>query len=828
MGRGGRTATSFLVRDDLRRRWRLVVVVGVLVGLTAGAGLACIAGARRTQTSFPRHLEASNAADLEIDPGQLDPESDAALHALPGVEEASYWKTTSVFILNDEGRLREDAVGLLTITSDGRYLDMDEVSIIEGRRVDGDDPDEVMINEALAETADLGVGDTLPLGYFPTDPDSDFPTTDRPVDPIDATIVGIMALNEDVVSEQLETGLERLYFSPAYEPPDPSFDAAGFAWYGLRLTDGQAGADEVINEWNDVATRHNEEHQAEIEQGEVPQWLSVVRRTEDLQAKAELAVRPLVIALATFGLALSLTVLFLGSQALTRSARQESDRLRSLRQLGLDRGTLIRSSLAVPVVTVGIAVLAAFGTAWALSSRFPAGPFVGLEPHPGHDLDWVVLGAGVALLAVVPVGAVALTLNRSVSRLLQPEVRTDRSSRVALWLARGGAPEPVSAAVRLTAPGRGASYVPTRSVLTSTVVIVAVLVAGLVFGENLRTLDEEPLRFGWSGDGLVMSDGGYGGFVPPGEAPPEGSSDIVVEQYLADHDDVVGWRLVGGDRTAIDGRVTPGIMYGPSEGSGDDFQPVLLDGHAPQAADEVVLGRETLARAGKEIGDTVTLGTGDQTATIVGTAVFPVFGPILAVKTDLGVGAWVSADAQVFNFVGQDYGPPFNGLLIDLAPGSEVAQDETSEDLFPVIKPIEVTTTTDATRYEPALTAALGVTGLLAILLTLAAVVRRRRFELSMYRVLGFRPRQLRATIGLQGVIFGVGALVVGVPVGVVVGRELWRRFAHTLGVVDTTDVPWNLVAIAAGAVLVVTALSAVPPAIAAGRRRDQPRDERG
>lgn len=813
----GTTAASSLIRDDLRRRRRLVVTVGVLVGLIAGVGSAAIAGARRTDSSFPRHLEASQASDVEIDPGSLDPAADAALRSLPGVEEASWWATTGVYLLDEEGQVREETVGLLTITSDGRYLDMDRVTILEGRRVDDDAPDEIMINRAAAVGGGVEVGDRLPLGWLPFTEEG-FPDLEQePQNRIDAEVVGIMALNEDVVTDQLEAELPRLYVSPAYLPPQPGFSSTwyGFSWYGLRLTDGQGGADEAITAWNEAADAHN----ATIDEAAGDnRWLSVARRTEDMQTKADKAVRPLVIALATFGLVLVVTVTFLASQALTRSARQELQRKRILRELGIDRSTLVATALAVPVATATLGALLATTIGWLASSRFPVGPFTALEPDPGRHGDLAVLGPSLVFLLVVPVGVTFLTASRETARLLRPTRPSDRSSRLTTLLARSGAPGPMTAAVRLTAPGRGDSYVPTRSVLVSTVVIVAVLTAGLVFGENLRSLGERPERFGWAGDSLVMSDGGYGGFDEAG-----------AEDYVASRDDITGWRLIAGDRTFIDGRPTPGLAYGPGEGRGLDYAPVLIEGRAPRGPGEVVLGRATLDASGRDIGDTVHLGpvAAGQEATIVGTAIFPTFGPLLAAHTGLGVGAWVDPRAGAFNFIGTDFGPPYNGLLLDLAAGVVPSSSLQEFDVFGVVQPTEVATTTDAVRYQPALVAALAVTGLLSILFTLTAVVRRRRTELGTYRVLGFTPRQLRATIGLQGLVFAGAAVLIGTPVGVVAGRQLWRQFAAALGVAETTDPATGPVAVAAVAVLAVGLLSAVVPAVVAGRHPHRPNDRR-
>ena len=84
-------AAAYLARADLRRRWIQVVALAVLGGLAVGVSLAFLAGARRTASAYDRHLVASNASHVEVNPGQYDPETDAAMRALPGVEDLSMW-----------------------------------------------------------------------------------------------------------------------------------------------------------------------------------------------------------------------------------------------------------------------------------------------------------------------------------------------------------------------------------------------------------------------------------------------------------------------------------------------------------------------------------------------------------------------------------------------------------------------------------------------------------------------------------------------------------------------------------------------------------------
>src|ERR671910_3819174 len=56
-------AVWLLVRCDLRRRWRSLLVVALLVGLVGLVVLTAVAGARRTDSAYPRLLDAMAAID---------------------------------------------------------------------------------------------------------------------------------------------------------------------------------------------------------------------------------------------------------------------------------------------------------------------------------------------------------------------------------------------------------------------------------------------------------------------------------------------------------------------------------------------------------------------------------------------------------------------------------------------------------------------------------------------------------------------------------------------------------------------------------------------
>jgi hypothetical protein len=84
-------------------------------------------------------------------------------------------------------------------------------------------------------------------------------------------------------------------------------------------------------------------------------------------------------------------------------------------------------------------------------------------------------------------------------------------------------------------------------------------------------------------------------------------------------------------------------------------------------------------------------------------------------------------------------------------------------------------------------------------------------------RILGFTRRQLAVTVAWQATIaIGIGT-VVGIPLGIVVGRSLWDLFAHEISVVPSPSVPVTTVTlIALGAVLLGNVVAALPERMAA------------
>ena len=84
--------------------------------------------------------------------------------------------------------------------------------------------------------------------------------------------------------------------------------------------------------------------------------------------------------------------------------------------------------------------------------------------------------------------------------------------------------------------------------------------------------------------------------------------------------------------------------------------------------------------------------------------------------------------------------------------------------------------------------AALGFAGILHSLLL---AVSRRDDDIAIARALGFTPRQARTAVTWHGVATSVAGIIVGVPLGIFVGRVIWKRISTGVGAVDLVSLPW-------------------------------------
>jgi ABC-type lipoprotein release transport system permease subunit len=101
---------------------------------------------------------------------------------------------------------------------------------------------------------------------------------------------------------------------------------------------------------------------------------------------------------------------------------------------------------------------------------------------------------------------------------------------------------------------------------------------------------------------------------------------------------------------------------------------------------------------------------------------------------------------------------------------------------------------------------------------SLATAARRRAPELAVLRALGLTPRQCRWAVITQATAIAAIGLAFGVPLGLALGRSVWRAVADYTPLQYVTPVTWRFLLICVPATLVLANLLAAWPARRAAR----------
>jgi putative ABC transport system permease protein len=301
-----------------------------------------------------------------------------------------------------------------------------------------------------------------------------------------------------------------------------------------------------------------------------------------------------------------------------------------------------------------------------------------------------------------------------------------------------------------------------------------------------------------------------------------------VVAFLRHQSGVTGWTFGNHDDATIDGRATPAIVL--SAGAGPAKFPTLLEGRAPRNARELILGTTTLARLHRDIGDTVTARLQEDNTPrhvrIVGRAVFPFFGQGEVTPTGLGEGVALLAP--------HDNADGFNFFLVNLTPDTQ--NHDNLADLSRSVnssricnagcstrtaqRPSDISNYARIQRTPLVLAAVLSLLAFASIAHLLVTSIQRRRRDLAVLKALGFERRQVSAAIRWQATIVATLALLIGLPIGVLAGLEIWRWFANGLGVAPNASVPLAALVVAVPIVLLIANAIAAAPAWAAARVR--------
>lgn len=824
-GSGALALVRYRFGPTLRRRWGGFVALALLIALVGGLALSTIAGARRTESSYPTFLASTNPSNLSLGTGIYNPALgyttgyDGAIikriAALPGVTHVASYTGLLAAPLEPDGR-PNPTLANSNVTFNvlgpvgGLYFDMDRVSLEAGRMADPNNPHEIMATASAARIGGLHLGQPVPWGVVTNAQSSALNSGTSPAlaARIDLTLVGIVDFNYAVVQDDADVPNDTaVVTTPAFARQFRDC-CGGYTVTSLQLRHGAAAVPTVEREIERV----------------IPSNLPFDAYDPTVEAtKALHSVKPEAIALGVFGVVAALATLLIAVQLIGRQLRSWTPEERVLRSLGADRSMILLDALVGVIASVVVGAIGAGVVAVGLSPLFPLGPVRPVYPYGGVSFDWAVLGFG-ALALIVLLGLVAVILAwRAAPHRAGMGLRdATRSSKAADAAAGLGMPVPAVTGIRF-ALEPGVDATPVRSAMLGATLALLVVVATVVFGSSLNTLVATPALYGWNWTYQLDAGGGVGD-LPGAQA----------DQLLAADHQVSSWSSYYFANLRIDGRAVPVLGATPGETVG----PPVLSGHGFEDNGQIVLGHETLGTLHKKVGDTVEVAFGTnppKTLRIVGTETMPAIG-VAGVSDHLSIGTGAEVDyhlipASVRNsFDNIPAGP--NSVFVRLKPGVDptVAQRGLTRianalgrptnygvTLVGVQRPAEIVNYRSMGSTPAILGFALASGAVVALGLTLAASVRRRRRDLAMLKTIGLTGRQLAECVAWQAAVaVGVG-VGVGIPLGIVVGRWFWTLFADQIYAISQPTVPvgW-MVVIGAGALVLAMLVALVPGRMAA------------
>ncbi len=776
----------YLVECDLRRRWRALLVVTLLVGLVGAVVLTALAGARRTDTAYDRLREAVGTSDASI---EVSPEYFDAIAALPQVESAAPGSYFFVFPQNFDG----DVLTLAAV-DDQLFTTSHRPLITDGRAPELDEPDAVMVNTEAAEQLGVGAGDSIVLVSMTPEQMELLINGGDPGEPagpdIEVTVAAIVRTEAEIANR---TAL--MLFTPAF------YDA---------YRDEVGHFDEILDVLLVNGRADLPAFQAAFEQVVPESEGAIIDSGVETIAQVEDAIRVLAVSLVIFALVVALAGFVAIGQALTRQAALSSSQQRDLHTLGLSRSQRF-GAMFVPsaLVASGGAILAAVGSIVG-SPLMPIGYARRVEPYPGLSVDWLVVLVGSVAIATLVSARAAFSSWSAAGRVRDASV-PQGATRATGALSRMGASLPALTGVRMALDrGRGRTAVPVRSAWAGAVAGVAGFVAAITFGAGIGWTVSEPAAYGLAWDASVV-------------VPPE-SGMLEDLRRDPDIDDVAALSVspvrLGG---------VPLQAYGMDPMSGEFV--TVLTGRLPQTDDEVLVGSETLDRLDLDIGDSVAVARLDGEAlrelTVVGRGVFPEF--VHPAVPDSDTGAY-NDFAMLTGRGGQTIADPggetFEMAIVQFAAGVDrdaaASRLENGGAQLQTLGRPERLGNLERVEAFPAVVAAfLVLIAVVAIAHTLVSFVHRRAGELALLKSLGFVAGQVRASVAWQATTIALIGLVVGIPAGVVLGRAAWGYVASGLGVDDqVVPMPWlGIAAIVPTALLLVNVIAALPARRAARTR---------
>jgi hypothetical protein len=749
-----------------RRYWRSWMLLGLVAAIGTGVVLAAVTAGRRADSAFPRF---------------------AASH---GYDAIVY----SVQPLPKLGTLRE--VSLVTPIrapfhgqpwcSCGRQIDQGAFAIREvpaaalGRvvkLVSGRMPDQASVHETLASFTlqrDYGIGPGTVI-RIPMAAASQWGAVlkalaggpvPKPAGPtIALRVVGVAAAESEFPSGQ--GAAYDLYPTQAFAAATRGSPALPF--YYVRLRHGQADF-------------------ARFEAAASGRSGAGVQDLDAAAAAITASIRPQAVGWWVLAALAAVVAAVVAAQALARQTAAENTDQPTLSALGLSSRQsaalgMLRTLIVALAGVAGGVVLATLASAFA-----PVGEARLADPAPGLTFDWPVAGLGaVAAVAVVLALGVALALRGARMRGSGRVVSAARPSAVGGAAAVAGAPAVAVLGIRQALErGRGTRAVPVRTALAGTILAVAGLCATAVLGASLSHLTASPELYGdpfqaffsWSGPGGAAGTGLLTGL----------ERDPAIDRIT----------LISAPAITVNQVSVRGLAAAAPRG------PLLLSaagGRLPAGRGEVALGVSTMRQARAHLGSVVQVGV-TSPGGAARSAPFRVVG-LVSFPSDFGTGGLgTGAALTTAGYTAAQCPPspaqpkcrraaaahPPDLVLVHAAPGTAGSaalarhiRQYPGEASRPTV-PTALVNFGESANFPLLLGGVVTLCGAATLAHLLAVSVWRRRRDSGLLKALGFVRGQVAAVVFWQAVTVALVGIVVGVPLGLVAGRVVWRVFALDAG----------------------------------------------
>ncbi len=783
----GGPGAAMWARRDLRRRWLSLVVLGLLAGLSASLAMAAIAGARRADTAFNRLSSGTEAADAVVFPSQTTPGvfNWSKIGTLPYVKAIAPW--TLVFGVNGTGSAAHP--DLLFMPVDRQWFKtIDRPVIRAGRFWHPGAVGEAMIDEEAASHLKLKVGDRFPFHAYRTGQFAE----GAPKGAVVQTKV-VAVIRE--TSQFLFTGGQAFLSPGTLEHYGKSIERIENAHVRLRdpIRDVpllRRDADRLLAKGTPILDLH-----------------SVQRRVGTAVSIERVAEALLGVAVAVAGL------VFVG-QALARSVAQLDDDAEVLRAVGLTRRERSIAAAAPHLLALGVALPVALIGAWILSDRFPIGYARTVDPSVGFHIDWLVVGPALVFVALaMAVGSLVVAWLHS-GRLDRSEaVHTNRFTAAL----RHNVPLSVGLGTTMAfESGRGRRRVPVGPALFGAVAGVLGIVGTFTIDHGLSEALSHPERAGVTWDATVAA----------GAKDYDKHVDTVAPAFVRDvssRRDVGAVTILGRIPLPVNG---VGIAVFDVKRVRGDLTLVTVKGKPPERTDEVALGPATAQQLGVSIGDKVTIrGTGTAKLRVVGLALFP-----HEVHSGFTEGAWVTPArmrtiAPVTDFEHQ------SGMeqtaAVRWKPGADHARSlaameksfgSTDREVAVAELPPELINLKRVRTVPLILVTFLVLLAISALGHVLVASIRRRRRDFAVLRSIGFTRRMTATVVGSHSTSVGLVGLILGIPLGLVLGRLAWTWVTGSVPLVYVSPVGLAAVLVTIPVALLVANLIAAFPGQRAAR----------